>query len=490
MLKKVLHYRIRRTTLVIVVSLALMAGVGLAARLPEATVWWCWLALPFVVLSLRRQNIILLGGLVIIAVCIGWWKGSIYQHKLAVYQQIAGQKVVLVGHASSDAVYGKNSQMEFDMRDARVVAPVQAPLVGSLTVSGFGEPMIYKGDQVAVVGKVRPSRGNNVARVSYAQLEVIGRNGSLVDDIRRKFSAGLQSALPEPAASFGLGILVGQRDTMPETVKEQLKAVGLTHIVAVSGYNLMIILRASGRFLRDKSKYQYVLVSGGLVGSFLLFAGSSPSIVRASVVCGIGLAAWYYGRNIKPLTLLLVAAAITAYANPLYIWGNVSWYLSFLAFFGVLVVAPLFMQRVFGNKSPPLLVAILIESLSAEFATLPYTLYIFGQFSFVGILANVLVVALVPLAMLCSLIAGLAGTFVGAVAGWFAWPATTLITYMLDISAILSRVPHAFVDNIGFSLPMMLTGYAILLFILTVLYHQNKRKYGIITDKIDPASPI
>lgn len=490
MLQKIYQLRISRLATAVLASIAVIVGIGLAAMLPPGQLWWL-LPAPLVVLSWRRQNVLFLLCFLVLAGGIGFWRGGVYQQRLAAYDVVVDQKVVIIGSAHSDAIYGRNGQLEFDMRDARVVSPQAVSLLGSLTVSGFGEPAVFKGDIVQVSGKIRRSMGNNVARISYAQLEVKSHSGTTIDAIRRKFGAGIQSALPEPAASFALGILVGQRDTMPKEISDQLKAVGLTHIVAVSGYNLMIILRASGALLRNRSKFQYMVISSGLVGLFLLFAGSSPSIVRASVVCGLGLAAWYYGRSVRPLVLLMVSAAVTALANPLYVWGNVSWYLSFLAFFGVLVVSPLIVQRIYGmHKKPGMLMAVMVESLCAEIATLPYVLYIFGQFSFVGILANVLVVALVPLAMLLSLVAGLAGMFFPAVAGWFAWPATILITYMLDISALLSRVPHGFVDNLGFSLPLFIVSYGMITAVLLVIWHQNKRKYGTITDKIDPAQPV
>jgi predicted membrane metal-binding protein len=68
---------------------------------------------------------------------------------------------------------------------------------------------------------------------------------------------------------------------------------------------------------------------------------------------------------------------------------------------------------------------------------------VFGRVSVVGILANLLVTPLVPLSMLLSLIAGLAGWLVPAISGWFALPARFLLTYMLDIANIVSRLPGA-----------------------------------------------
>jgi competence protein ComEC len=168
----------------------------------------------------------------------------------------------------------------------------------------------------------------------------------------------------------------------------------------------------------------------------------------------------------------------------------VSWYLSFLAFFGVLVVSPVVVRRIYGQKEPRFLLAIVLESLCAEVMTLPYVLYIFGQMSTVSTLANVLVAALIPPAMLLSLVAGLAGMCAPALLGWLAWPALMLMTYMLDMATLLSRVPHAFIEHIGFSLPMLLTCYGAVLIIILVMIAKNARKYAIITDKTRLDHPV
>ena len=99
---------------------------------------------------------------------------------------------------------------------------------------------------------------------------------------------------------------------MPLSINTQLAAVGLTHIIAVSGYNLTIIIRAMRRLLTKRSKYQSTLLSFGLIAVFLLVTGFSASIVRAAIVSGLSLIAWYYGRAFRPLLLILLSAVITA----------------------------------------------------------------------------------------------------------------------------------------------------------------------------------
>jgi competence protein ComEC len=483
---KIINYRWKRAGVIIAPTLAMLIAMVYAQHHTFDYAAYAWLAIPFLFVSVRRQSTVTVVCLVVLAAGLGYWRGSSFAQKVAAYDVVADQKVTLVGTVRTDAVYGQQYQLAFDLGEARVIESEEIPLVGTLSISGFGESAIYKGDRIKVTGKLRRSLGNNSARISYAQLEVFAHHDSRIDSVRRKFAAGLQSALPEPAASFGLGLLVGQRNTLPDDVSEQLKMVGLTHIIAVSGYNLMIMLRAANGLMSKRSKYQYLCLSLLLIIGFLLLAGSSPSIVRASVVCCLGLAAWYYGRAVQPIALLLVAAGVTALANPLYIWGNVSWYLSFLAFFGVLVLAPLITKRLYKTKKPKLVAAIVLESLCAEIMTLPYVLYIFGQMSTVGLLANLLVASMVPLAMLLALIAGLAGMIVPAFAGWLAWPATLLMTYMLDVARILSRLPHAYLEDIAFSVWLMIGSYVAVGFVMLTLAYRNRDNYAIITDKTMP----
>ncbi len=462
--------RLRRALLVITSCLALFAGVALARRYQLADGRWIWLAVLLAVYNVRRHGFGALLALAALFFAIGWWRGSGMMCRMTAYSSLSRQQVTVVGLAAEDGVYGDRSQMTFAAGSLRVVAPYSITLPGQIKVAGFGANAVYRGDAVQIAGKLYPTRGNNQASISFASLKVLERNNSPIDSFRRKFAAGLQSALPEPLASFGLGLLVGQRNTLPEDVSQTLLVVGLTHIIAVSGYNLTILVEVARRLFAGRSKFQTTAGCLALIWSFLLITGNSPSIVRASIISMLSILAWHYGRTIKPLVLLMTAGAITVLANPLYLWGSVSWYLSFLAFFGVIVLAPLVIKRLYGTKEPRLVSKILIESLCAEIMTLPYVLFIFGQMSLVSLLANVLVAAFVPLAMLLCAIAGVAGMLLPCLAGWPAWPARLLLAYMLEAADMLSRIPHAFVENIGFPANKMLVVYGIIGAIVIVLH--------------------
>lgn len=474
MFAKCLDFRVRRWVLVLAACLAVCAGVALARMIELGDARWLWLLVPFAVVSLRRHNAVTLLLLVMLFLGIGWWRGSVFMQKLATHESFHFADVTLVGKATEDAVYGERYQLEFAVSNVQLISPDKTPLVGNVKVRGFGEAAIYRGDMVQVSGKLYPTLGNSLASVSFAELQVIERGTFWVDELRRNFAAGMQSALPEPVASFGLGLLVGQRSTLPEDTTEQLRQVGLTHIIAVSGFNLTIIVLACRRLLANRSKFQATAACLALIGLFLLITGSSPPIVRASIISLLAIGVWYYGRTIKPLVLLFVAAAFTVLANPIYLWGNVSWYLSFLAFFGVLVLAPLVTRRLFRDKEPKLLVSILIESICATIMVLPYILYIFGEMSLVSLPANLFVIPFIPLAMLLALIAGLAGMLFPALAGWLAWPANTLLTYILDIAHLFSRVPHAFLEDLQFPLVSMFASYGAIGFVWLILWLKTK----------------
>ncbi len=427
----------------------------------SAAGWMACLSL-LIVVKRRRQDVLCCVCLALCAVGLGVSRGVSVRHAFLPYQRLALHSVVLSGRVTGDAIYGDHSQLTFGVDHVHLLAPKQVHLPGELQIAGFGTGFVFRGDAVLVRGKLFPTRGNAVAHISFAELQLLRRGTAPIDELRRRFTAGLQTALPEPQASFGLGLLIGQRSTLPADTAQVLLAVGLTHLIAVSGYNLTIMVAAVRRLLGKRSAYQTTITCLVLVGLFLLLVGSSPSIVRASIISMLSIVAWYYGRIFRPLVLLLLAAAITGYASPQYVWGNVSWTLSFLAFFGVLIVAPLVTKRICGEKEPKLFIRIMIETLCAELITAPYMLHIFGQASFVTLPANVLIAAVVPLAMLCCLIAGITGMLVPATTGWFAWPAKWVLSYMLDMATMLSRIPHAFVQQLKFSLVSMLITYALL----------------------------
>lgn len=474
------RHQFRRTTLWLLSFMAVLAGLGLARSGLHIKPFLVMVCAIFVVLSLKNRKAVSLILVTIFSLGLGCWRGSIYMDKLAEYELLYDKRIMLRVVATEDATYGYSGQLAFNAKNLQLENGHK--LTGKIQVSGFGTNAVFQDDEIVLTGKLRPSRGAYQGRMSYAQIQVLARHPTLVSEIRRRFVAGMQSALPEPQASFAMGLLVGQRANLPDEIKDDLQHVGLTHIIAVSGYNLTIIVQASRKLLGKRSKRISTFLMFSLISVFLLLAGFSAPIVRAAMVSMLSILAVYYGRGFKPLNLIFLAAAVTAWINPVYIWGDLSWYLSFLGFFGVMILSPLVQARWGGKWSSSLLGSVALESICAEMMTLPLILFVFGQMSRVGLIANVLVVTLIPLAMLLSTVAGLAGMILGSLSGWFAWPVILLLNYMLDIAHLLAGLPDVFIEGIGLSWPQMILPYAIINLIITILWYKNTAKSAIITD--------
>ncbi len=392
----------------------------------------------------------------------GLYRGGLLQQQNLSYQDFYYKKVTITGIASEDGFYSDSSQLEFTVGSVKVDGK---SIPGKVKIKGFGSPAVYRYDLVEATGKLYPSVGSRQASMSYADINVIATTNSLIDNIRTKFIIGIETSLPEPAASFAIGILVGQRSLLPEYLMEALTIVGLVHIVAVSGYNLTIIVNFVRRIGSKLSRFQLLFISLLLIYGFILISGFSPSIVRASLVSFLSLTAWYFGRKIRPALLILLVASITAFYNPYYIWSDIGWYLSFLAFVGILIIAPILIS-LFRIKNNNGFASMAVESFSAQLMTTPLIMMIFGRVSLIGIIANIIIVPLVPLAMFFSFIAGLIGAILPNLSAYLAIPARLLLNLMILITEKLATVPGAYkLVSVGFTSMLLIYGSILIFYI-------------------------
>lgn len=475
--------RFRRTTVITLGLIAFLAGLGLARTGIALPVMYVWISLLVLFVGVRKFGATALLSVLLFGGVFGWWRGSNFLKQMEPYRQLSGRQVVILATVHSDAVYSDQGQLSFDVDRIMFSEPITMRVPGRIAVQGFGEQAVYRGDVLRIEGRLQPTKGSRQARLSFSQFSAVARNQAIMEKLRRSFVAGVATALPEPAASFGLGLLIGYRTTLSEITTQQLAITGLTHIIAVSGYNLTIIIRSVRRLLTRRSKYQQTVVAIVMMVLFLLVTDFSASIIRASIVSALSLAAWYYGRRFKPLLIIALAATLTAGWNPLYIWSDVGWYLSFLAFFGILVISPLAVTWLFSkHKRQPEIVLLLIETTSAQLMTAPLILFIFSRVSLVGLVSNLLIAPLVPLAMVLTLVAGLSGMVTPVLAGWLAWPARMLLGYMLEVVALFARIPNALIKR-SISLGQMLLMYTIIVLCTLVVWRIMKLKYDKITEK-------
>jgi competence protein ComEC len=195
-------------------------------------------------------------------------------------------------------------------------------------------------------------------------------------------------------------------------------------------------------------------------------------MTRASLIAFLSLLAWFYGRAFHPLVLLSFSAAVTVFINPSYAWGDIGWLLSFCSFIGVLILAPLLQAYFWGEQSPNAVLRIFIETLSAQMLTLPIIAFVFAEYSPLALLANVLVLPLIPFAMLGTFIAGLSGIVVPSIAVIFAFPAIVLLRYMTWVVDRLSQLPLASAE-LSFSISAVVGMYCFLFVLMVFLQRRT-----------------
>lgn len=480
MIHRLFRYKPNRVTLIGWGLAGLLVGIYFAKFGYSLAFSWLLCVIPLGFLVIKKR-VVSICAVLLIGFIIGGFRAGIFYQQVAQYQNYYGKIIVATGSVIDDMSYDERRQTEFHIGNVRIEG---SELPGRIRVSGFGANQVTRGDVVQVKGRLNQTKGTSrQGSIAFGEITVIGKNNSRLEKIRGQFFASIYSSLPEPQASLGLGYLVGVRTALPEDFSEKLALVGLTHIVAVSGYNLTILVQMVRRLFAKSSAYQSVLFSGILIVGFLLMTGWSPSIMRAAIVTGFSLLAWYYGRKMLPLLLLLLGGAITGVINPLYVWGDAGWYLSFLAFSGVLILAPLFIARVYKNKKPAFFTALLIETLSAIIMTAPYIAWLFGKFSLIAPVANLVVVPLIPLSMLLVFITGITGMFFPALALWIAIFPRAILTFHVWAVEKLSSVPGAQL-SVTFTASMAIVAYVILIALMLYLWLTHKKRID--AQKIQP----
>lgn len=408
---------------------------------------WQWLAIGLVLIGFCwwRKWRWLLGVALIGGMLVGLSRGALDMESRAQYAAIIGETVTLRGVVSEDIDTNERGNILVRLADIELAGRYMPAKVW-VTIARAGT--IRRSDSITIHGQLSEGFGSFAASMYRAELIEVERPvpGDVALDVRESFGGSVRQAVSDPAASLGMGYLTGERRSLPEGLDAALRTAGLTHIVVASGYNLTILIRFVKRWFEKRSRFLTIFLSGLLIAGFIAVTGLSPSMSRAGLVAGLALTAWYFGRRFHPLTLLALAAAVTGLIEPSYVWGDLGWQLSFAAFAGVMLLAPLAQAYFFGSEKPNWLRQILGETISAQLMTAPLLLYSFGYISNVAVIANALVLPLVPLAMVMTFVTGLVSYVNSSVAAVVGLPTQWLLDYMVWVAMYTANLSWAITE--------------------------------------------
>ena len=249
------------------------------------------------------------------------------------------------------------------------------------------------------------------------------RLGGASNRVRTVIARGADHLSPDHAA-LARGLVIGDDRDEPATMVQRFRDAGLSHLTAVSGQNVALLLAAAAPLLRRIRATPRWLVTLGLIAWFVVLTRAEPSVLRAGLMAALGATAFVLGRQAEPLRLLAVAVVALLLVDPLLAW-SVGFWLSVGATAGVVVGAQHLTPRL--HRLGPLAVPVAI-TIGAQCGVAVPSLLVFGRLSLVGTVANLVAVPVAGLVMLyglpACLVAGtvpLVGPIVMAPVGWGVW---------------------------------------------------------------------
>lgn len=280
---------------------------------------------------------------------------------------------------------------------------------------------------------------------------------------KQSYLAVLKSYLSEPYAALAGGITVGERRSLGDALTQKFRDAGLIHIVVLSGYNISIIIIALMYILSFLPKRVGAIISIGAIIIFTLIVGASATVVRAALMGTIGALGIFFRRSYNALHALFIAGLVMVLWNPYVVVYDPSFQLSFMATLGLLLGAPLLMDRLrfipraWGTRE---LVAV---TLATQIAVLPLLVYMMGTVSLVALPVNVLSLPAIPLAMLLVFVVGVLGSVVPFVASIIAFGAEALLSYVVHVVTLATALPFATLTAPSVSFVWVVAGYTFLI---------------------------
>lgn len=329
--------------------------------------------------------------------------------------------------------------------------------------------------------------------IYYPKIEILKRDAgskalSFIYSARNSLNQSLARILPEPQYSLAQGILLGLRGNIPDSLTQAFSRTGTSHILAISGLHLSIIIGmilSIGVWLFGRRYSISTWIALGAIWLYAIFTGMHSPIIRGAIMGSMFLFAELLGRQRSASTALTFAAAVMVGIEPQILW-DVSFQLSFLSMAGLIFIFPylqswskrkMIASQVTGETTASIY-TITIDSLAltlaAIIAIVPIVAYHFDIVSLSALSANFFAIpALPPIIISTSLVSimGLMLPLVAQVIGWLAW---FFLSYFILIIQIFDALPFSSIRLENISAWQILIYYILLIAAIRVLTHRNQ----------------
>ena len=269
-------------------------------------------------------------------------------------------------------------------------------------------------------------------KVSRGRFSLTQLMGNISD-----FSSGiLKTRIGGENANFISGVLLGDRSSFSEDLTQNIRKTGVSHITAVSGMHVSILtlflLYITNIFTKKRrTKALFILV---VLFLYMIITGMSPSVVRAVIMSGCSMIGVIINRRGNTLFMVALAATVMLIINP-YLLYNSSFMLSFISTASICLFFPVIKSHSKSGKLDTLYMTLI-----ANFATLPYVLWNFHTYSWIGLIINLIIVPLIPFVFIGGGLTVIFGALpvIGTIISFFTRGITSIVLVVINYTSHLS----------------------------------------------------
>jgi len=316
----------------------------------------------------------------------------------------------------------------------------------------------------------------SVSENDYVEILKSGRVNPLIKQayrVRRNIRDAIKRYVDERYSGFLNAILVGERTELDSSITDDFVRTGTVHVIAISGLNIALV---AGIFLMIfkafglRKKLNMILTSFAVV-FYCFVAGSSPPVVRATVVFVIASFGYIINRESDMLNSLSLAAFLILLANPKELFDP-SFQLSFGSVISIVLFAPK-IEETFGKKTNYIIKSAAV-SIAASIGVFPIVARYFNIISPIAILANLVIVPALFVLTVASFIF-LSLSLIGAVfcLAWMGTILSMLTWATFRVNHIFAQMPLSYI-RIPAPSPFFICVYYA--FLAYILFAKN-RKY-------------
>ncbi len=269
---------------------------------------------------------------------------------------------------------------------------------------------------------------------------ISSKTKNIIYILQNNITENLNKLFSKNQAGILNGMLIGETNGISNEVIEDFKNSGITHLLAVSGSNIVLVIVIS-KFIFSKifgKKYSWIFIISFIM-FFVCISGASPSVVRAGLMAILEIFAGLLVKKSNSINNLFLSAFIILLINPLSII-NIGFILSFAGTIGILLISDKITQRLKEHIRFEMLLENLSVTLSAQIILFPIMAYYFNSISLTSLITNLLVLPISSVLTVTGLILFILSIIYFPLAKLISVPLGYLIDYIMIIAKACSKL--------------------------------------------------